>query len=52
MIGESQDESETSIIDVPRHIAILLKNGHNALCPYNFIFFGRDLIYHARGFSG
>ena len=35
--------------DMPWHVATLIRR--NTLCPYNFIFFGRGLIYHAHSKS-
>jgi hypothetical protein len=34
---------------MPWHVATLIRR--NTLCPYNFIFFGRGLIYHAHSKS-
>jgi len=37
---------------MPWHIATLIIEWAQYLVPLLFIFFGRGLIYHTRGFSG
>ena len=47
------NEDENPRFDLPWQVATLIKEwAQYTLCPYNFIFFGRGLIYQARGFSG
>jgi hypothetical protein len=54
MLPSSTRWDENPRFGMPWHVATLVKEWtkYITLCPYNFIFFGRGLIYHASGFSG